>query len=84
MRDRVTVDRKLWLTAGRDRLVEDGDPDAAFLFAAPGDEVDAEDLQRLQPAPVSKPAGKAKAKPADKQMTPAEEKAADAPVDGEE
>lgn len=28
--------RRLWLTADRDRLVEQWDPDAAFLFCIPG------------------------------------------------
>lgn len=35
----ITVDRKLWLTHDKTRLVEDGDPAAAFLWAVPGDEV---------------------------------------------
>lgn len=43
----VKLDRRLWLTADRSRLVEDGDPEAAFLWAAPGDEVDAVELERL-------------------------------------
>lgn len=30
---------RMYLTAGRDRIVPEGHPDAAFLYAAPGDEV---------------------------------------------
>lgn len=56
-----TADRKLWLTADREQVVEDGDPDAAFLFASPGDEVSDEDAKRY--------GVKAKAKPADKQAS---------------
>lgn len=43
---KFTSDRKLWLTADRNRVVEDGDPDAAFLLAVRGDEIDAETAQR--------------------------------------
>jgi len=35
---------RLWLTASGDRLVGDGDVDAAVLFAAPGDEISDEDV----------------------------------------
>ncbi len=28
----LVTDRRLWLTAGEDRVVEDGDPEAAFLL----------------------------------------------------
>lgn len=58
----VTVDRKLWLTADRSALVEDGDEAAAFLWATPGDEVSAEDAALVGYAPVkavSAPANKA-------------------------
>lgn len=38
----VTVDRRLWLDAAG-KIVEDGDPAAAFLFAAgPGEQVSEE------------------------------------------
>lgn len=36
---KVTVDRRLWLTADRSRAVEDGDPEARFLLCAPGKRV---------------------------------------------
>ena len=32
----VTVDARLWLTATRDRLVREGDPEAAFFYSQPG------------------------------------------------
>ena len=40
------ADRRLWQTADRSRLVEDGDPEAAFLFCTPGDEVAEEEAKR--------------------------------------
>lgn len=73
----VRVDRRLWLTADRTRLVEDGDPEAAFLWAAPGDEVDQRELERLTAAPAERAEKarkwlakvcKAKRKPADKAL----------------
>lgn len=47
MGETVTMDRKLWLTAAKDRLVEDGDPDARFLFCVPGRQVAVSELERL-------------------------------------
>jgi hypothetical protein len=43
----ITSDRRLWLTKQGDRLVEDGSPEAAVLFAAPGTPVLVEDMARL-------------------------------------
>lgn len=40
------ADRRLWLTADQSRVVEDADPDAAFLLAAKGDEINAETVER--------------------------------------
>lgn len=42
----VLITRRLWLTADRERVVEEGDPSAAFLLAAEGDEVSDEDAER--------------------------------------
>lgn len=67
-----TADRRLWLTADRDRVVEEGDADAAFLFATPGKTVSDEDAERYG----LKPAKKAEAK----QAAPAEDKQASAPA----
>jgi hypothetical protein len=60
------VDRKLWLTADKERVVEDGDPDAAFLFAGEGDEVSDEDAKRYGLKAKAKPADKAAPAPANK------------------
>ena len=43
----IVADRRLWLTADRARVVEDGDPAAAFLFAAPGTEILPQEAERL-------------------------------------
>lgn len=43
----ATAGRRLYLSHDRTRLVEEGDPDAATLYAAPGDEISAEDMQRF-------------------------------------
>lgn len=43
----MKADRRYWLTADGQRLVEDGDPDARSLFAAEGDEISAEDVKRF-------------------------------------
>lgn len=45
--EKVTVDRRLYLTADRERVVEEGDPDAAFLYAAAGRRVPREEFERL-------------------------------------
>jgi hypothetical protein len=66
------ADRKLWLTADREKVVEDGDPAAAFLFATEGDEITDEDAKRY--------GVKAKAKPADKQAPAPANKAAAKPA----
>lgn len=63
----TTVDRKLWLTADKERVVEDGDPAGAFLFATPGDEVSDEDAKRYGLKAKGKPADKQAPAPADKQ-----------------
>lgn len=69
--EQIEVDRKLWLTAGRDRVVEDGDPAAAFLYATPGQRVPREEAERLGAvAPARKQAERAE----DKQAGRAEDK----------
>lgn len=47
----MRADRRLWRTADGKRLVDDGDPAAAFLAYAAGDEV-AEPDRRLVDAPA--------------------------------
>ena len=44
---KVTVDRRLFLNIAKTKVVEEGDPAAAFLFAAAGREVLKADLKRL-------------------------------------
>lgn len=66
MTSMVTIDRRLYLTADRKQVVEDGDPRAHWLWAAKGDEVlreEAERLGALKPEPA-----KQMAPPANKQM----------------
>lgn len=43
----ITPGERLWLTADKDRVVPDGDPDAATLYCTETDEVDADEAQRL-------------------------------------
>lgn len=42
----VTAERRLWETADRKRIVEEADPEAAFLFCAPGQTLAAERASR--------------------------------------
>lgn len=42
----VEARERLWLTADRSRVVADGDPEAAFLLAAPGQRIPIEDAER--------------------------------------
>lgn len=58
----ITVDRRLWLTADRERVVEDGDPEAAFLLAAPGQSIPEAQAERYGLVPKAKTAPKAKNK----------------------
>lgn len=41
----VTINERLWLNPDRSRVVADGDPDARFLLATPGDEMPAADAE---------------------------------------
>jgi len=43
----MIADRRLYLTADRSRIVQEGDPLAAFLFVSPGQEYDHEEAERL-------------------------------------
>jgi hypothetical protein len=43
----MIADRRLYLTADRKTLVEEGDPSAAFLFVAAGDHLDEDEARRL-------------------------------------
>ncbi len=70
---RISVDRRLYTTADRSQLVEEGDPRAAFLWAAGrGYTVDAAEADRLGYEPLA-----AKPKPDDAsgagRVTPADQ-----------
>jgi hypothetical protein len=41
------MDERLWYTADKERVVQEGDVDAASLFCVPGDEVPKAEAQRL-------------------------------------
>lgn len=70
----VTLDRKLWLTADRENVVEDGDVNAAFLLGGEGDEIPEDEADRLGLKKRSK-------KPSeDKKAETPEDKQADAPA----
>lgn len=43
----IVADRRLWLTTDKARVVEDGDPAAAFLLASPGTEIPVAEVERL-------------------------------------
>lgn len=66
MSDKVTVTERLYLTADRERVVKEGDPAAAFLFATPGKDVSAEDAKRYGIKEAAKPADKAAPAPENK------------------
>lgn len=76
---KIVVDRRLWLTADRERLVEDGDPEAAFLFATPGKRIPRDQAERYGLADEPKRRGKTQDKQAkrsvDKSSGGGEEKA---------
>jgi hypothetical protein len=50
------ADRRLWLTADKDRVVEDGDPEAAFLYVTPGHIVPRPEAEKLGAVTPRKPA----------------------------
>ena len=66
----MRLDRKLWLTADKSEVVEDGDPRAAFLLGSEGAEVPDAEADRLGLT----------AKPQAKQAAPAEDKQAAEPA----
>lgn len=72
----VTIDRHLYLTEDKGRVVEEGDPAGRWLWASPGQQVsqrEAERLGALRPAdnpPVEVPQEKQAPPPANKQRRP--------------
>lgn len=63
----MIADRRLWLTADRARVVEEGDPEAAFLFTSPGKEISDEDAERYGLDEKPKAEEKQAETPADKE-----------------
>lgn len=66
----LIADRRLWLTADRNKVVEEGDPNAATLYATPGTVIPAEAVKRFK----IKPLKKAKVKAEDKSSDPDQNK----------
>lgn len=44
---KVTVDRNVWITRDAERLVDEGDPEAAALYAMEGQAINERDAKRL-------------------------------------
>lgn len=68
--DNYTATERVWLTADKERVVPDGSAEAAFLLANEGDEIPADEVERLGLAgkkAAAKPADKAAEAPANKQ-----------------
>lgn len=64
-----TADRRLWLTSDRARVVEDGDPEAAFQLVSPGQGLSQRDAIRFGLVKAAeKPDDKAMPAPADKSV----------------
>ena len=45
--EQIILTEKLWLTADQNRVVQDGDPDAAFLLGTPGKKIPKSEAARL-------------------------------------
>lgn len=71
----MIADRRLWLTADRARVVEEGDPEAAFLFVTPGKEISDSDAEKYGLKRSAKPGAKQADEPANKEAAPAANKA---------
>jgi len=67
MNNNVTIDRRLYLTEEKDRVVEEGDLAARYLWAAAGDVVPRVEAERLG-AVVPRPADAKQAPPAVNKM----------------
>ena len=69
-----TAQERLYLTADRNRVVREGDKAAAFLYAAPGDEIPDSAVQRFGLVGGRLPDGKGKPATEDKERKPAGDK----------
>jgi hypothetical protein len=79
MVEMIRLDRKLWLTADKSKVVEDGDLDAAFLYGVEGTlkpKPEAEELGALPKSPQKKAAEK-RAEESEKQADKTEDKQAE-------
>lgn len=71
----VTVDRRLWLAADGETLVEDGDPKASTLWATEGTDVSDDEAKRVGYKPAGKASSKSAKQPANKaRSAPSEDK----------
>lgn len=76
----MNSETRVYATVAKDRLVEEGDPEAAFLVATPGSEVPAEyvhlyqEYRKAKDAPVSAEAKAVEAPPENKARAQAEKK----------
>ncbi len=70
------ADRRLYLDAAREKVVEEGDPAAAFLFVAPGHPITVEQQEAYNLSHDGKVVvlGKAKKSPATKEAAKPEDK----------
>lgn len=76
----VTIDRHLYLTEDRTRVVEEGDPAGRWLWASPGQQVSRREAERLGAIVTeSGPDVKQAEAPANKQRRPAVNKSGGAP-----
>jgi hypothetical protein len=77
-------DRRLFLSTDKSRVVEEGDPRAAYLFAAPGTEVAATDMAAfgltVEGGAIALPAAVAADAPEAKMADAPENKMAEAPA----
>lgn len=71
----MIADRKLYLTADRERVVEEGDPEAAFLFVTPGKEISAADAEKYGLEQKAKAEAKQADEPANKEAPASANKA---------
>lgn len=71
--DTYTVTKRLWLTADKEHIVEEGDPAAAFLYATPGKKVPLAEAVKYRLVKAGKPVEA-------KQADPPENKAVSIPA----
>lgn len=69
-------DKRLFVTADRERVVDEGDPEAAFLLVAPGGSLPIEDAKRYGLIkPEAEPEPKPEPEPETKAVQPDKDKA---------